>query len=470
MVKAKILIIDDEESICSSLTALFESKDIPCMAVQEGIEALGLLTSKKKQVFQPDVILLDIQLPDMDGMMVLERIKKLRPEMVVLMITGHGTISQSVEAMHKGAADYILKPFNVEELLLRIEKAQEKLQLERQVDFLSDQVQSEWEKKYVLGPNKQMKQLYQSLEVIAQSPSTTVFIQGETGTGKEVIAQRIHTLSQRRNQPFVEVNATALTAELLESELFGHEQGSFTGATNAKRGLFEVANGGTLFLDEIGDMDLTMQAKILRAIQERTIRRVGGTTNIPVDLRLVTATNKDLAEQVREGKFREDLYYRLTVVPVVLPPLRDRLDDLETLILHFVDQFNKEFGRRVKSISPEAMDVLQRHSWPGNVRELRNLVERTVLLECHGEVIEVEHLKFADSPVLYGERGSGGKEEKMGQGASSENVGSRVPLEVVEREHIQGVLTLTKGNKNQAAQILGIDRTTLYNKLKKYQI
>lgn len=469
--KHKILIVDDEQTIRFSLKALFASKGYEPFEAADGASALSTIKGRGGKGLKPDVILLDVQLPDMNGLKVLQEIHTLSPDSCVIIITGFGSVPQSVDAMSRGASDYVLKPFNVEDLLMRISKALENRSLKEQVGFLKNKVFGDWSTKYVQGPNAAMQKLFSNLDIVAKSPSTTVFIHGETGSGKEVIARRIHQLSARAEKPFVEVNATALTAELLESELFGHEAGAFTGATTSKKGLFEVADGGTLFLDEIGDMDLRMQAKLLRAIQERTIRRVGGTENIAVDIRLITATNRDLAEIVKEGNFREDLYYRLNVVPIHLPPLRERKDDIETLVHHFVGEYNQEFGKHVSEITPAAIETLQSYDWPGNVRELKNLLERTILLECQDSTLDAHHLKFGGPHAQGGvvpttDLSEGNSVVNAGAGI----IGTRIPLEQVERQHIEGVLISTQGNKNQAAQVLGIDRTTLYNKLKKYQI
>lgn len=462
--KTKVLIIDDEKSILASLSALFTGEGYEVFQADSAASARELLKDRKGPCRNPELILLDVHLPDCNGLELFEEIKKISKDSRVIFMTAYGNVPQAVEAISNGAADYVLKPFSVDELLFRVSKVLESKSLKEQVNFLSEKSRNELESKYVFGPNKTMAKIYENLEIISQSGSTTVFIYGETGTGKEIIAQRIHELSERRKKPFVEVNATALTAELLESELFGHEAGSFTGAAQTKKGLFEVATGGTLFLDEIGDMDLTMQAKILRALQERKIRRVGGTDFIEVDIRLITATNKNLEEAVKEGTFREDLYYRLNVVPINLPPLRERKDDIESFVRHFIGVFNREFGRNVEDISPDALKDLCNYPWPGNVRELRNVIERTLLLECHEAVLKVEHLCF-----LLGERNvqaTGGKPSLPT--AVINKIGENFPLENIEREHIEGVLKANSGNKNQAAQILGIDRTTLYNKLKKY--
>lgn len=465
--KPKILIVDDDPSISLPLRELFESRGFFVRDAESGPQALDLI---KKDSFVPDVALVDVQMPEMDGLELTERLKKEVPDVVVIIITGFGSVPQSVEAMQRGASDYVLKPLNIDELTLRVQKAVENRKLQERVEFLSEQAYGNWDSKYVLGPNSEMKRIYDQLEIVAKSRSTTVLIEGETGTGKEVIARRIHALSDREKKTFVEINATALMAELLESELFGHEAGAFTGAMKTKKGLFEIADGGTLFLDEIGDMDLSMQAKILRALQEKKIRRVGGTENIDIDIRLITATNKDLGIAMQKGEFREDLYYRLNVVPIQLPALRQRVDDIEALAMHFINEFNGEFGRSVESVEPEAMEALKNYPWPGNIRELRNFIERTVLLECTGNVLKSKHLPFGKSIAVRDVSLSPARGGDMNLPGPEQLVGKNVPLEAIERRHIEGVLQMANGNKNQAAQVLGIDRTTLYNKLKKYQM
>ena len=463
----RVLIVDDDENIRFSLNQLFTGRGYDVRLAGDAASCIALL-KEKPQDFFPDVMLLDVQLPDRDGLDVLQEIHEEYSDLCILIITGYGSVPQSVEAMHKGAADYVLKPFNFDEILLRINKSMGVKKLEDQVGFLSRKAYGDWEAKYIFGENPIMRQVWQQVQRVASSKSSTVFIHGETGTGKEVIAQRIHALSDRSDQPFVEINATALSAELLESELFGHEAGAFTGAQKMKKGLLEVANGGTFFLDEIGDMPHELQAKMLRAIEERKIRRVGSTTEIEVDIRLITATHRDLEELVREGKFREDLYYRLNVVPIHLPPLRARPEDIGVLVEHFIGIFNQEFGTQVSKVDPPAMQALRSYSWPGNIRELRNMLERTILLECNGNTLKLEHLKFQRKELMA--KPEYGKDSGEGAKSFGTQVGSSVSLEEVEKQHIQEVLGLTGGNKNQAAQILGIDRTTLYNKLRKYQI
>lgn len=468
--KTKMLIVDDDPSICFSLKEIFLAKGYEVVDCETGQQALNRMKGGRSKKFLPDVVLLDVQLPDADGIELIDAFQEIHPDVCLLIITGYGNVAQSVEAMRKGAVDYVTKPFNVDELIMRVDRALEKEKLQERVGFLTKQSNGDWEAKYTTGANQDMAKIYDTLERIASSGSSTVFIHGETGTGKEVIARRVHTLSERSVKPFVAVNASALTSELLESELFGHEEGAFTGATQPKKGLFEVADGGTLFLDEIGDMDLVMQAKVLRAIQEKTIRRVGGTEDLEVDIRLITATNKDLAEAVKEGEFREDLYYRLMVVPIDLPPLRKRPEDIEPLVKHFLTVFNSEFRREISEVEPQALHALQSYAWPGNVRELRNLLERTILLECTGNTLKLEHILAADQRVGGQLRKGGEASDPATPAGSSEIVGQAVPLEMVEKKHIEAVLVGTGGNKNKAAQILGIDRTTLYNKIKKFQI
>lgn len=459
--QANILIVEDDLTVSQSLRGILESKGAAVRDADTAKQALQAVSSTAK--FAPDVILLDVQLPDNDDLTLLKALHEKIPQAVVIIMTGHGSVPQSVEAMKLGASDYIMKPFNIDELIMRIERSLDNQDLKEQVSYLHDQVYGEVEDACVQGPNPVMKKIYDSLGLIAKSNSSTVLIHGETGTGKEVIARRIHSLSHRSKKPFVEVNATALTEELLESELFGHEEGAFTGALKSKKGLFEVATGGTLFLDEIGDMNLVMQAKILRALQERKIRRVGGTDHIDVDIRLITATNKNLEEEVNKGNFREDLYYRLNVVPINLPPLRDRKDDIETLVRYFIQCFNKELGRKIEDVHPEALEMLVNDPWPGNVRQLKNLLERTILLECDETTLRPAHLKLGSKTI-------GVSTQAATPASTGGLIGQKVPLEQVEREHIEGVLRSTSGNKNQAAMILGIDRTTLYNKLKKYEV
>jgi two-component system response regulator AtoC len=454
--KAKILIVDDEESLRSSLGELLRLEGYQVFEASNGQEALKLICEGNPVPIQPDVVFLDIRLPDVSGMSLLKRFKEVLQDVSILMLTAYGSVQQSVEAMQSGAMDYILKPFIADEILLRVKKSLEFKGLQEHVSYLSEQLSS-IHSQIVLGPNKAMQKVFQEIELLRKSTRTPVLIRGETGTGKEIIARKVHASSKRSKAPFIAINASALSVELLESELFGHEAGAFTGALKTKKGLFEVASKGTLFLDEIGDMDCGLQAKLLRALQEQKIRRVGGTEEITIDVRFIAATNKDLASCIREGTFREDLYYRLNVVELFIPPLRERKEDIETLATYFVKVFNKEFQKNIREISPEAFKHLKAYDWPGNIRELRNVIERSMLLACSSPIVQAED--FSIDPQRNIDRIE----------HNQQMIGENISLELVEREHIEAVLLANNGNKNLAAQILGIDRTTLYNKLKKYQ-
>lgn len=454
--KGQVWVVDDDVSILSSLGGLFEKKGFQVKTFETGRKFKDAFKQEKNS----PVVLLDIRLPDIGGMELLKWVKEQSQEALVVMITGYGEVSQSVEAMRMGAVDYVLKPFNIDELFLRVERAFKEKGLAHSIDRLQGNYIEVFEPDTMVASSPQMKKIASRLEKIAASPSSTVFISGETGTGKEVLARRLHRLSPRRHAPFIEINASAVSRELLESELFGHEAGSFTGATKTKPGLFEVASGGTLFLDEIGDMELNLQAKLLKVIEEKKIRRVGGLETIDVDIRLITATHQHLEEEVKNGNFREDLYYRLNVVPLDLPPLRERKGDIKPLALHFISLFNHELGKKVTGMNSEALELLENYSWPGNIRQLRNIMERTLLLEIEeGEM--TKEVLLSSEPKLSGKGGIPSKTSPSG---------GLLPLETVEREHIAGVLESVGGNKNKAAQILGIDRTTLYNKIKKFEL
>jgi DNA-binding NtrC family response regulator len=391
--KPHLLIVDDEESILFSLQRLLEGHGFQVSIAQDGTTAVGLLKSKKRESDPIEALVLDVQLPDMLGTDILREAKQLFPDLVVLMITGHGNVPEAVSSLHAGAADYILKPFSVEEIVARLQRA---LGAPKAMGKRDAKLAAAPDCVWAVGPNPLMHDLLHAVDRVARSPATTVLICGETGTGKELVARRLHTLSARKDRPFVEINAAALSRELLESELFGHEAGSFTGATKTKKGLFEAAHGGTLFLDEIGDMELGIQAKLLRALQERKVRRVGAVEHVDVDVRFVAATNKDLAHEVKEGRFREDLFYRLNVVTLKVPPLRDRLDDLETLVQFWTQKLGADLGLGHKTVATSALEKLSQHSWPGNIRELRNVLERALLLECSGEQVTARDFAFLD--------------------------------------------------------------------------
>jgi two-component system nitrogen regulation response regulator NtrX len=375
---ASILVVDDEEAIVSSLSSILEDEGYEVSVAKSGAEAL-----KTYMADPPDLMLLDIWMPDMDGLETLRRIKELVPTAQVMVMSGHGSIETAVKAIKLGAYDYIEKPLSLENVTLRVKHALEQYRLEEENRSLRTKVQRKFE---LVGQSPAMHQLRQLIET-AGPTNSRVLIGGENGTGKELVARAIHLQSARADRPFVAVNCAAIPETLIESELFGHEKGSFSGATSMKRGQFEQADGGTLFLDEIGDMSLNTQAKVLRALQEQQFTRVGGTKLLKVDVRVLAASNKDLLKEIEKGTFREDLYYRLNVVPIVVPPLRERREDIPVLIRHFMKLHAEEQGLRIKDVTPEAMHVFQQYEWPGNIRELRNLIERLMIM-VPGNVID----------------------------------------------------------------------------------
>jgi len=368
---ASILIVDDEEPILTSLSSILQDEGHEVTVVKNGIEALRVYTMDP-----PDLMLLDIWMPEMDGMETLRRVRELVPTAQVMMMSGHGSIETAVKAIKLGAYDYIEKPLSLENVTLRVKHALDQYRLEQENRTLRTTVQRKFE---LVGQSPAMQLLQQLIET-AGPTNSRVLIGGENGTGKELVARAIHQHSIRTGRPFVAVNCAAIPETLIESELFGHEKGSFTGATSMKRGQFEQADGGTLFLDEIADMSLSTQAKVLRALQEQQFTRVGGTKLMKVDVRVLAASNKNLLKEIEKGTFRDDLYYRLNVVPIIVPPLRERREDIPSLIRHFMNVHAEEQGLRVKEVSPEAMAVFQQYDWPGNIRELRNLIERLMIM------------------------------------------------------------------------------------------
>ncbi len=372
---AKILVIDDEKLIRWTLEDALRKEGYRVFSAETGEAGLRLVEEE-----YPDLILLDLRLPGMDGMEVLERAKELEPEALVIILTAHGTVESAVAAMKKGAFDYVNKPFDLDETRLIICKALETRNLKREVVQLRREQKERFGVDDIIGVSEAVREMLGLVQRIAKSGATTVLIHGESGTGKELLARAIHARSGRAEKPFMAINCTALPEKLVESELFGHEKGAFTDAKFSKKGLLELAAGGTALLDEVGDMHPPMQAKLLRVIEEKSFMRVGGTRDIQVDVRIIATTNRDLLQQVKEGTFREDLYYRLKVVPIFIPPLRERREDILPLAKHFVDRYSKEFRREVKGIAPEAEALLHEYGWPGNVRELRNAIERAMIL------------------------------------------------------------------------------------------
>ncbi|HXV20783.1 MAG TPA: sigma-54 dependent transcriptional regulator [Desulfuromonadales bacterium] len=453
MRKHKILVVDDEQLIRWSLEQNLKKQGYEVMTAGSGEDALRLLREEP-----PDLMLLDIQLPGISGMEVLEKVKEMEEEIIVIMVTALGVLETAVKAMRIGAYDYINKPFNLDELAIVIRKALETSELKKEVAHL----RSEQSRKYgignIIGQSKHMQSVLAMVEKIARSDASTVLIQGESGTGKELIAKAIHYESARADKPFMAINCAAVPETLLESELMGHEKGAFTDAKMLKKGLFEMADGGTIFLDEIGDMEPGMQAKLLRVLEERSFRRVGGTRDVQVDVRIVSATNKDLLKAMEEKTFRNDLYYRIQVIPIYLPPLRERKDDIIPLAEHFISHFNREFAKNVKSISRMAEKFLTEYTWPGNIRELKNVIERAIILE-NEETLLLEHL-----PQEIVTKTGGG-----GAGSS----GVRLPpegidIEDVERELIRQALEISEGNQSKAAKKLNLGIDAFRYRMKKF--
>jgi len=442
----RILVVDDEEQMRGLLVKVLERKGYQVSVCGNGADALDFLEREPA-----DLVVTDVRMPGLSGMEALRAIKELNPEIVVIIMTAFGSIDQAVQAVKEGAYDYINKPFKIDEMLLTIEKALEERRLRHEVSALRQELRTRYHFENLIGKSRAMQEIFGLIEQVAGSRST-VMVYGKSGTGKELVAKAIHYNSPRASRAFVAVNCAAIPAELLESELFGHERGSFTGAIATKVGKFELATGGSLFLDEVGSMRLDLQAKILRALQEREVERVGGTRTIKIDVRVIAATNRDLKKAVEEGAFREDLYYRLNVVPITLPDLKDRQEDIPLLANHFVQKFAQESNPAIREISKEAMAVLMSHAWPGNVRELENVIERAVTLG-HGPAVLPADLP----PNLAG--GANPLERALAREAT---------LEDLERDYIAMILQRTKGHQIRAATILGIDRRTLYRKIRRY--
>ena len=453
----RILVVDDEENLLHFLSKLLKGEGYRVKTAETGGKAL-----ERVQRSDFDLAILDIKLPDMDGVAVLRAFREVVPEANVVMITAYGSIESAVEAMKAGAYDYIVKPFRAEEILKVVHKALEQGRLWREVLRLRREVERKYSFENIVGKSQAMQEVFRQIEKVSASKST-VLIAGESGTGKELVAKAIHYRSDRRNRPFVVIDCGAIPENLQESELFGHIKGSFTGAVSTKRGLFEEANGGTLFLDEVGDLSAPSQAKLLRVLQEGTIRRLGETKTIQVDVRVIAATNKDLAGLVREGRFREDLYYRLNVVPIVLPPLRQRREDIPLLVECFIHRYGSAAKKEVRRISASAMELLFSYRWPGNVRELEHAIECAVLF-CDKETLEEELLpqevrnQREQICLQVPEAPLGLKEavEKMSQ--------------ELERGLIERALDGMGGNRSAAARLLGISRRALLYKMKAYGI
>lgn len=458
---AKILIIEDNETMREGMAAIVGKMKHDCDSASNGYRGLQMMSGNYF-----DLVVTDYKMEGIDGLEVLKQIKKKYPAIEVLIITAYGTIELAVEAMKLGAVDFITKPFSHDEFKLKIERILQRIYERREFDRLADEniyLRDELEEQFnygeIIGKSKAMQEVYRTLEKVAPTDSS-VLIYGESGTGKELIARAIHKLGLRAGKPFIRVNCGALVESLLESELFGHEKGAFTGAVKRKKGRFELAHLGSIFLDEIGDISANMQLKLLRVLQEKEFERVGSEETIQVDVRIMAASNKNLSELVQQGKFREDLFYRLHIIPIYLPPLRERKEDIPLLANHFIKQLTAELNKPLKRITDVAVEKLLSYPWPGNVRELENAIERSIVLS------EKEVIDAADLPILQ----STGSDRLPNDILDRFRLNLNDTLAAVEKQLIEKAMNQTQGNKNQAAKLLGIGTSLLYYKLEKFKI
>ena len=453
----RILVVDDEPIVCESCKRILDEEGYEVDVALSGQEAFEKM---KRDTY--DVVLTDLKMPGIDGMEVLRTLRKDYPETMVIMITGFSTVETAVEAMKLGAFDYIPKPFTPDEVSIVVKKAIERKSLLLENIYLRSELQEKYGFHNIVGKSKKMQEVYRTIVKVAPT-DRTVMIYGQTGTGKELVARAIHYNSPRKDKPFVPVDCAVLAENLLESELFGHIRGSFTGAVTTKPGLFEVAEGGTVFLDEIGNISLSIQAKLLRVLQEREFTPVGGTTPKKVDIRIIAATNKDLEKMIKEETFREDLYYRLNIVPITLPGLKERQEDIPMLAMHFLNKYAEEMGKSIKGFTPAAMEKLVRYAWPGNVRELENIIERTIVMS-EGEMVQPEHLPLpsekADAEIEVPETSEELKEiKKQLREKAVEDVEKAFILRALERNH---------WNVTRAAEEVGMLRPNFQAMMRKY--
>ena len=447
MPKATILVVDDEQLIRWSLVERLSAEGYRTLEAETGKEALARFSDGV------DLVLLDYRLPDTDGLDVLNQLRQRDPDTLVILLTAFSSVDTAVEVMKQGAYHYATKPFNLDEIVLLVEKALETTHLRREVRALRASQAEPYSLDRIVGDSPALATVKELLKRVAVSPASTVLLTGESGTGKDLAAKVIHFTSSRAARPFMNITCSALTDTLLDSELFGHERGAFTDARQQRRGLLESANGGTVFLDEIGEMAPALQSKLLRFLEEKTFKRVGGAADIRVDVRVIAATNRNLDERVRNGTFREDLYYRLNVLPVRLPPLRDRAEDIPVLTNFFIDAFNREFRKQVLGVEPEAIEALQHYPWPGNVRELRNAVERAVLLA------DADQLTAEQFPMQAPRRGASSGVQLPPAGTN---------LEELERDLLVQALERTRWNQTKAATLLGLNRDQIRYRIEKF--
>ncbi len=455
MSKGKILIVDDEKLLRWSLEQNFKKQDYTVITAATGNEGLD----KYKEEL-PDLTLLDIHLPDITGLEVLEKIKEIDPNAIVILITAYGDVQTAVRAIKAGSYDFVEKPFNMDKLNILVSKALETVSLKKEVTELKSRLSSQYGFDSIIGESAEMRKVFDMIKKVAASDASTVLIQGESGTGKDLVARVIHYQSRRADKPFMEVNCTALPESLIESELFGYEKGAFTDAKTMKKGLFELADGGSIFLDEIGDMKLSTQAKLLKVIEGKNFKRIGGIKDIVVDVRIIAATNKNLQEEVKAGNFREDLFFRLKVIPIYLPPLRERGNDIILLANYFIDRFNREFRKNVKGLSKEVEKIFLEYPWPGNVRELKNIIERVMILE-NAEYIKPEHLPAEFTLDDY-------SDTRKIEAINLEIPPGGIDIEDVEKGLIEKALEITHGNQTRAAKLLNLSRDALRYRMQKF--
>jgi two-component system, NtrC family, response regulator AtoC len=454
----RILVCDDEKLIRWSLSEHLKKEGYDVALAEDGEQALAAIEQAP-----PDALVLDLKMPKIDGMSVLRKLYDDGNAFPVIVITAHGALDSAIEATKLGAAAYLSKPFDLREVSLQLEKVLEKSRLESEVRYLRDRATSGYEK--MIGESPAMKKVFETLKRLESVDAPTVLISGESGTGKDLVAQAIHSRGPRKNKPYMEIDCASMQETLIESELFGHEKGSFTDARTTKKGLFEVAAGGVIFLDEIGEMTAGTQAKLLRALENRKFKRVGGTVDIQLDAAVIAATNRDLKAEVKSGRFREDLFFRLNVVPIEIPPLRKRTQDVEAITLALVERTAKDLGRQIPGVASDALEALRTYAWPGNVRELRNVVERIVILKQHDEAIQLDELPDEIRVTRHGSTsgGSGGF-----AGCPYELLPDGVDLAAVERGLVEQALDRCKGNQTQAAKLLSISRFALRHRIDRY--
>lgn len=453
MRKKKILIVDDEKLIRWSLGQKLSEWDLEVAEAENGKTAL-----QRAERETPDLVMLDIKLPDKKGTEVLKEFKKKWPDLPVIMITAYGVIDDAVTAMRRGAYDFITKPINYTKLQSTIKNALETASLKKEVAFYKEKEKKHFDLSQIVATSEKMQQIMEMINKIAESEASIILLQGESGTGKDILAQAIHHLSRRKHAPYLAINCSAIPENLMESELFGYEKGAFTDAKQQKKGLVELSDEGTLFLDEISTLNLNLQAKLLRFLETRSFKRVGGLKDVEVDIRVIAATNQDLEDASFEGKFRKDLFYRLNVCPVYIPPLRERKDDITTLAKHFISEYNLKFRKNIKGLRKDAQTLFLEYEWPGNVRELKNALERAMIFE-DDSFISTQYL-----PIRL--NGLSSFQKRSSEKAS----GADLSLQEMEKKLLTKALTQTNGNKTQAARLLNITRDTLRYKMKKLNI